>query len=259
MIISHKHKLIFIKPLKVAGTSFELALRDYCGPDDIITPCTRDDEKTSRERNRFHHQNYHNDTKYFKLVTGIDIEWNIMQMIDNNACFQVMDGEVHVYEPNSKRYYNHLKANKIKRYIGEDIFNSYTKVSMIRDPLDYLISNYYFFNVCDQISFREYVEENSGREFDGFFEINNQYIIDHMIRYENMKEDIESLESKIPGLKGLFARMKTFKSKVYRQEKRFPGTRVRPLKATAEAFKKNFPVAFDITKTKFSKIYKKFY
>jgi len=38
MIISHKHKFIFMKTRKTAGTSIQLALSEYCGDDDIITP-----------------------------------------------------------------------------------------------------------------------------------------------------------------------------------------------------------------------------
>lgn len=38
MIVSHKYKFIFSKPRKVAGTSIEVALSKYCGPDDSITP-----------------------------------------------------------------------------------------------------------------------------------------------------------------------------------------------------------------------------
>ena len=38
VIVSHKHKLIFIKTQKTAGTSIEVALSSLCGPDDIITP-----------------------------------------------------------------------------------------------------------------------------------------------------------------------------------------------------------------------------
>jgi len=37
MIVSHKHKFIFFKPHKVAGTSVHLALSEFCGKDDIIT------------------------------------------------------------------------------------------------------------------------------------------------------------------------------------------------------------------------------
>jgi len=38
MIISHRHKFIFLKPRKVAGTSVEVALARHCGEDDIVTP-----------------------------------------------------------------------------------------------------------------------------------------------------------------------------------------------------------------------------
>jgi hypothetical protein len=45
MILSHKHKFIFIKGEKVAGTSAEIALSRFCGPGDIITPITPIDER----------------------------------------------------------------------------------------------------------------------------------------------------------------------------------------------------------------------
>ena len=38
MLVSHKHRFIFVKTRKTGGTSVELALAPHCGPDDIITP-----------------------------------------------------------------------------------------------------------------------------------------------------------------------------------------------------------------------------
>ena len=37
MIISHKYKFIFVKTRKTAGTSMEVTLSKYCGPDDVLT------------------------------------------------------------------------------------------------------------------------------------------------------------------------------------------------------------------------------
>lgn len=46
MIVSHKYKFVFIKTAKTAGTSTEIALSKFCGPDDIITPLmTSEDEE----------------------------------------------------------------------------------------------------------------------------------------------------------------------------------------------------------------------
>ena len=46
MILSSTHSFIFIKGLKVGGTSIEIALSTICGADDIVTPITAIDELT---------------------------------------------------------------------------------------------------------------------------------------------------------------------------------------------------------------------
>lgn len=40
MIISHRHRFVYVKTRKTASTSLEIALSKYCGPDDIITAIT---------------------------------------------------------------------------------------------------------------------------------------------------------------------------------------------------------------------------
>jgi hypothetical protein len=45
MILSERHKFVFIKGMKVAGTSVEMALATLCGPDDIVTPISPIDEQ----------------------------------------------------------------------------------------------------------------------------------------------------------------------------------------------------------------------
>ena len=44
MIVSHAKKFIFVKTRKTSGTSMEVSLSQVCGPDDIITPISFEDE-----------------------------------------------------------------------------------------------------------------------------------------------------------------------------------------------------------------------
>ena len=37
MIISHRHRFIFVRTEKTAGSSVEQALAEVCGPEDVIT------------------------------------------------------------------------------------------------------------------------------------------------------------------------------------------------------------------------------
>lgn len=45
MILSRRHKFVFVKGHKVGGTSAEIALSQICGPDDVVTPITPADER----------------------------------------------------------------------------------------------------------------------------------------------------------------------------------------------------------------------
>ena len=58
MIISHKHKFIFIKTFKVSGTSMEIALSRYIGNEDILTPLNLEDEIKRYKKTGVLPQNY---------------------------------------------------------------------------------------------------------------------------------------------------------------------------------------------------------
>ena len=51
MIISHKHKFIYLKLTKVAGTSTEYFLGPFCGSKDVVTPCWPVESETHMPRN----------------------------------------------------------------------------------------------------------------------------------------------------------------------------------------------------------------
>ena len=185
MIISHKLKVIYIKLIKVAGTSFELALSKYCGPDDILTPIKGGGRKYRESEGFLKAQNY-------------------------------MDPETQ-----KPRFVNHTPAKEIKRLVPTHIWNDYLKIATIRCPYDMLISGYYFFpNKEKRVKkgfFEKYLAKNN-QEFRAIYGLHEdgKILADFLIRYEHLDEDIKELESRIdcPGL------LKTFQSITAKKNKR---------------------------------------
>ena len=77
MVISHKLKVIYIKLAKVAGSSFEIALSKYCGPDDILTPIVPEGKIWKAMGHYCGGQNYRDPTgrcKYIAHIEALDIK-----------------------------------------------------------------------------------------------------------------------------------------------------------------------------------------
>ncbi|MGN2275058.1 sulfotransferase family 2 domain-containing protein [Priestia megaterium] len=160
MIISHKHKFIFLKTVKTAGTSIEISLSRYCDKEDIITPIAPEDEKM-RARLNVKPQNF---------------------MDSNNK---------------QRKFFNHYRADKIKKTIGEDIWNSYYKFSFDRNPWDKVISHYYFKTGKSKsgISFDQFLQANKFKGAYNYpiYTINDELSVDFLGKYENLNEDLTKI------------------------------------------------------------------
>ncbi len=182
MIISHKLKVIYIKLDKVAGSSFEIALSKYCGPDDILTPILPEGKI-----------------------------WKAMGYYCGEQNYQ------HLMEKTKTKYIPHIEALNVKKFIPRDAWDNYLKIATIRCPYDVYISLYHFAKYDFQQNkkrppeknFEKFVIEDKRivRHLCGLHE-EGKILIDFLIRYENLDEDIKKLEVKIdcPGL------LKTFQS-----------------------------------------------
>jgi hypothetical protein len=193
MIISHTHKFIFIKSLKTAGTSIEAALSNQCGGNDVVVPI-----------NDFGHNR---DT----------------------------DGQFVHRAMNADDYYRkigqHVDAPTIKSREPAEVWDSYFKFSIVRNPWDRALS-YFFWDKRQEPSIRpqkrfyhylgvpfdefeiikdqfsDYIKRRTLENNDRFYIIDSKPCVDFVIRYEHLEEDFTEVckrvgipASSIPHLK----------------------------------------------------------
>jgi len=128
MIISHKHKFIFIKTRKTAGTSIEKALLSICGDEDVITL----DHLHSGEQDVFM-----DDARNYQG------SWvPVKELIASQTLLDTLRvGRDWLQRP---KFYNHMSACSVKCRVDPNIWNSYYKFCFERNPWDKCISFYYW-------------------------------------------------------------------------------------------------------------------
>jgi hypothetical protein len=121
LIISHRHKFIFLKTKKTGGTSIKIALSRLCGPEDVITRISPADEKLRQELGYPGPQN----TALPAWSLGLGAR------------------AVAALRGKTLEYYNHAPAEFVRRHVDPAVWNGYFKFSFERDPYDKAISRYY--------------------------------------------------------------------------------------------------------------------
>lgn len=181
MIISHKHQFIFIKSQKTAGTSLELALSQVCGEDDVITPLhsAHEAERAAigglSPRNTDVPLRHHRPTDWMLALRG----------------------------KGRRAFWEHVDAEEVRAWVSRSLWRNYYKFSIERNPWDRAISLYYW-RLRDQPSrppMAEFFELASQRAISNlqFYAIDGEVVLDHVLRYENLSEEVELL-SRMLGL-----------------------------------------------------------
>ena len=183
MIISHKHKFIFIKTRKTSGTSMEISLSQFCGYDDIITPITYEDELVRQDLGGRLPQNY-GDPREEQYRDHIRARKTNPRRVRHMG-----------------RYYNHIPAVEVRKHIGDDIWNEYFKFSIERHPYDTVVSHIHFHaRKKNHWNFETELKRTLKK---GYFVSHPVYsegekpIIDFVLNYEQLHRDLETLSDKL--------------------------------------------------------------
>src|SRR6266702_2276090 len=121
MIISHKHKFIFIKTVKTAGTSLEVFLSQHCEPDDVLTPFAPPIEG---HQPRNHEGSARPISEILRIPFGPRSAWRCLLA-------------------RHERFYNHMPAWLVRLRVPSAVWNSYFKFCVERNPWDKVLSHYH--------------------------------------------------------------------------------------------------------------------
>lgn len=105
------------------------------------------------------------------------------------------------------RWRNHISADQVRRYLGEEGWAARPKITTVRNPFDRLVSYFYFkkryrhlhdgpFDAI-RTAFQDFV---AGPKWEDDFEIvhtQGRYCIDYAVRLEHAEADIASLARKL--------------------------------------------------------------
>lgn len=184
MIISHKHKFIFLKSKKTAGTSIEIYLSRFCGKDDVITPITPRDE-AQRRRFGVKPQNH---TEPWTLR---EFYWELRR--------SMQDGRL----PGAKKiaFSQHAPAKVVKEKVGEQIWQNYFKFCFVRNPWDRAISRYYWDRAVERKNTVKQLDESLQQSDPGenlkYYIIDDELALDYVGKYETLAKDLEIICNKI--------------------------------------------------------------
>jgi hypothetical protein len=179
MIISHKYKLIFIKTAKTAGTSIEVFLSKQCGPLDVVTPIGPPVEG-------------HQPRNYQGFINPIP------EIIE--APRKILSALRHAFTSREK-FYNHMPAFEVRRLVPTQIWKSYFKFCVERNPWDKVLSHYHMRAAREggSLSLNEYLAR--GRFPVNYFRYTDRagakIILDRVLRYENLLAELAEVFSKL--------------------------------------------------------------
>ena len=171
MIVSHKYKFIFIKTRKSAGTSIEIFLSPHCGKEDIVCP-TNPHVEPHRARN---YRGLYNPFYEAFLNRGRDVKGTIKRF-----CRQA-------------KFYEHMPAAVLRTRVSPQVWNSYFKFCVERNPWDKTLSFYHHRNYTagGKLSLEEYFQRKDwGIDYYRYMDDAGNLLVDRVVRYERLSEEL---------------------------------------------------------------------
>ncbi len=211
MIVSHRYRFIFIKTRKTAGTSIEIALSSLLGPDDIITPvgpAPWDEAYRARMG--------------FMTARNFKRRWHEVRLGDLPASARIackkLTGRYSVKTVWPMAFWPHMSASDARRALGEDIWNSYFRFAVERNPWDFAVSLYHWKlrrNPQHRMSLAEYVQRGYPARYANsrLYTIDGEIAVDSLLHFESLDEELDEISAHLGFPRPLSALLASIKAK----------------------------------------------
>lgn len=191
VIISHKHKFIFIKTIKTAGTSIEYYLSQFCGEDDVLTPLYPKIEPHKAQHNK-----------------GLWNPFPELSEVPTNEKTAILWDLI-----KAKKFRNHSSAMNVKHRIPARIWNSYYKFCVDRNPWDKSLSQYHMRRKRQggTMTFDQYLEYGKlCHNAPKYIDHSGNLMVDRVLKFESLEQDLGEVfkELSIPFKDGLNVKAK---------------------------------------------------
>jgi hypothetical protein len=164
VIISHRHRFIFVKTRKTAGTSVERFLSTFLGPDDVIVGADHRNE------------------------TG---RWNPLPELAHKHDSLTVRSTMGQWR-NRRRYYPHIPAWRIRARLGRSTWDDYYKFCFERDPWDKVESSYWWRtrDMDPRPDFADWLDGAINQSAWLQYTIDDQVAVDFIGQFENLEADL---------------------------------------------------------------------
>lgn len=177
MIVSRRFHYIFLKTARTAGTSTEIALSRFAGPNDIITPVMKADEKLRQQEGGCGPRNHH-------ARPG---QWQSIGQLRT------------LLHRGHSLFRNHMTGQETRRLLPADVWDNSFRFCVERNPFDRVLSLYYW---CTRRGHRpsldEFIESpqlnlliDRGRRI--YLDQDGNPLVHRILRYEELDNQLEEL------------------------------------------------------------------
>lgn len=193
MIYLKEQSILFIKSMKTASTSTEIAFSCNAGPDDIVTPVMPEDELVRKAQGGKFPCNWARKSKDEQAFNEAMDQFEIEGVRPRN----IFGKQIRLYKKSRAKFYNHITPTLIAKRMGEQFVKESYMITMVRHPYEVVVS---YANHVSRKQKKPDLQKFIARTLRKS-PINDKFLFtqfepDFVIRFENMSADLAVLEAK---------------------------------------------------------------